>query len=262
MTARGDKNPVRYQAKSTLLLKDGFFSLLVGIFLALCLTKFANPVIFDDQVFAPSGFLEWIFQPWPTYFGYAFIALLVLTGLTMGKIRLDFRPASAFALLLPLIWLAWQFISATRTVDVTLTAATLKHFTACVVCFFLGWFCLGETRNLRPMHWGLLSGFVVVLWAGLDQHFGGLEETRRFFYAQPDWKNFPPEFIKKVSSNRIYSTLFYPNTLAAAMVLFLPMCLVAASTLCARRSIALRGTILAALAVGAGGCLFWSGSKT
>jgi O-antigen ligase len=32
----------------------------------------------------------------------------------------------------------------------------------------------------------------------------------------------PPEFLKKIASNRIYSTLFYPNTLAGALLLFFP----------------------------------------
>ena len=63
---------------------------------------------------------------------------------------------------------------------------------------------------------------MVVLIAGWKQHFGGLEETRRFFYSLPDWQSYPPEFLKKVSSNRIYSTLFYPNALAGVILLLLP----------------------------------------
>src|SRR5207253_10898692 len=110
---------------------------------------------------------------------------------------------------LPLIWFAWQCVAATQTVDAELTGATLKHFAACVVCFYLGLFPL-NTRHFRTFFAGLFCGFVLVLAVGIDQRFGGLEEYRRSFferlYLYP--QSYPPEFLKKISSNRIYSTLF------------------------------------------------------
>ncbi len=235
---------------------------LTGIFFAVSLLKFGNPVIFEKLILVPTDIYEIIFQPWPARWGYVLIVLLTLIGLKVGKLNLKVGQVSAFALLLPFIWLTWQFISATKTVDANLTQLTLKHFTVCVVCFYLGWFCLSQITNFRPLLIALLVGFGLVILGGWQQHFGGLEETRQFFYQQPNWREYPPEFIKKVSSNRIYSTLFYPNTLAAAILLFLPISLGGIWTLTSRLTFVTRCFLVGLLAAGGMGCLFWSGSKS
>src|SRR5436190_9149572 len=180
------------------------FSLLTGLFLALALLKFGNPVIFEPMFSAPTDIFEIIYQPWPLNWGYGFVAILAAVGLKAGKLQFKKDWKSAFGLLLPLIWLTWQFVSATRTVDASLTHFTLKHFTACVVCFYLGWFGLSKVKNFRPILLGIVIGFGFVIVSGLQQHFGGLEQTRRFFYELPNWREYPPDFLKKVASNRIY----------------------------------------------------------
>jgi O-antigen ligase len=239
---------------------QNYFAALTGIFIAISLLKFGNPAIFEKMADNPTDIFEIIYQPWPMNWGLIFIFVLTLVGLKIGKI--NFKRKSFFALLLPLIWLEWQFISATKTVDARLTQSTLKHFTACVVCFYLGWFCLSRTTNFRPLLIALLVGFAFVIFSGWQQHFGGLEQTRRFFYAQPNWRDYPPDFLKKISSERIYSTLFYPNTLAAAILLCLPISLGGLWLLSARWSSAARGILLGSFGIGALGCLFWSGSKS
>ena len=74
---------------------------------------------------------------------------------------------------------AWQCLAATQTVDADLSRATLKHFTACVVCFYLGLFCLNRNQGGGVFLWPIASAFVAMLVVGFGQHFGGLEETRR-----------------------------------------------------------------------------------
>lgn len=238
------------------------FSALTGVFLAVSLLKFGNPVIFDQKILAPIGVYEIIFQPWPTRLGYAFVVILAVVGLKIGKWDLALDRKRAFALFLPLIWLLWQLVSATKTVDPVVTRSTVKHFSVCVACFYLGWFCLSQVRSFRPVILGILFGLIFVILVGWQQHFGGLEETRRFFYQQPNWREYPPEFLKKVSSNRIYSTLFYPNTLAAAILLFLPISIFGLWSLSGRMSLAARCFLTGLLSLGALGCLFWSGSKS
>lgn len=238
------------------------FAGLTGIFFAVSLLKFGNPVIFEKLIAAPTDIYEIIFQPWPTSWGYVLILVLAIIGLKVG--RLDFRVAreSVLALLLPLIWLAWQFVSATQTVDAGLTGPTVKHFMICVICFYLGWFCLSQVTNFRALLIAVLGGFGVVVLMGWQQHFGGLEETRQFFYQQPNWRDYPPEFLKKVASTRIYSTLFYPNTLAAAVLLFFPISIAAVWSLTARLTFVTRCFLVGLWSAGALGCLFWSGSKS
>ena len=97
---------------------------------------------------------------------------------------------------------------------------------------------------------------------GLRQHLGGLEESRRYFftYIYPGLKEVPPELFKKMSSNRIFSTLFYPNTLAGALLLLLPMVLAVVGQ-DQRLKAYLRITLFAGIGAVAMACLYWSGSK-
>ncbi len=238
------------------------FMVLISLFLAVTILKFGNPAIFEDLSTAPQNLLEAIFQPWPLSWGYFGIAVLGLLALKVGRVQFQRDWPTAFGWLLPLIWLTWQFVSATQTVDLNLTRSTLKHFTACVACFYLGWFCLGQMKSVRPVFLAALISFVFVLIVGWQQHFGGLEETRRFFYSQPNWRDFPAEFLKKVSSTRIYSTLFYPNTLSAAILLFFPISVATLWSFGSRFTLAARCFLIALLSVGAVGCLVWSGSKS
>jgi hypothetical protein len=238
------------------------FAALTGIFLAVTLAKFGNAVIFETTIAAPNDIFELIFQPWPFDWGYWLIAILSIVGVVAGKLEIEKDWRSIFGLLLPLVWLAWQFISATQTVDSTLTRYTLKHFSACLVCFCLGRFVLSRAENLHPLLIGLLAGFAIVIWTGWDQHFGGLERTRQFFYAQPNWRDFPPDFIKKIGSNRIYSTLFYPNTLAAIILLVLPISVAGLWSFDQRFTKSARVVLISIFALGGLGCLYWSGSKS
>ncbi|MBU6411810.1 MAG: O-antigen ligase family protein, partial [Verrucomicrobia bacterium] len=165
-------------------------------------------------------------------------------------------------LAMPLAWLGWQFLAAAGTVSAPLSRAALAQFSACGACFYLGYFSLGRVREHRPFWLGVLGAFIVVLVVGLQQHFGGLAETRRYFWAYiyPQLKSVPPEYLKKMSSNRIFSTLFYPNTLAGALLLLLPPALAVFGN---NRRWPVATRWLVAGVVGAAGlaCLYWSGSK-
>jgi hypothetical protein len=209
------------------------FAGMFGGFLGLALLKFGNPPIMEKWVSYPSGFFEFLVgTPWPTSWAYWLLGLTTLVGLPV----LRSKPQPPFWLLvLPLVWFAWQLVASAFSVDFELSRPALKHFAACITCFYLGLFALSRVDRLWPFFVGLFCGFTLVIAIGLDQHFGGLEESRRYFYRQlylyPQAKDVPPEFLKKIASNRIYSTLFYPNTLAGALLLFLPAMLVAGPSL-------------------------------
>src|SRR5262249_7800521 len=107
------------------------------------------------------------------------------------------------------------------------------------------------------------GAFVLVLASGFNQHFGGLEETRRWFFDVylPTLSRPPPaEFIQKVQSDRIYATLFYPNTLAGVILLGLPI-----ATAWLRRlpnfTPSAKALLVSLVVLGSLACLFWSGSK-
>jgi hypothetical protein len=207
---------------------------------------------------SPTSLDELLIQPWPAAWGYALFVIVFVGGCRFWRWG---RPTPLWLGLIPLLWLCWQFLSATTTVDRALTASTLPHFVTCVGAFYLGLFALAKVERLSLFWLGLLGGFMVVLVMGWRQHFGGLEETRRFFHSLPDWQSYPPEFLKKVSSDRIYSTLFYPNALAGVVLLLLPATM-AIVWQTVRASLSLKVILAVIIATLGLGALYWSGSKS
>ena len=230
-----------------------------GLFLGLALLKFGNPVILDRLIDPPKDVWEWIFQPWPVRWGY--VLLLLILGFGLPGIQLS-RRMPKWVLLLPFVWLLWQAIAATWTIDAPLTKATLLHFGACVVCFYLGAFGLTPPQRGGGFQFGLMVAFALVLWTGFEQHYGGLEATRKMFYDQPNWQQSSPDFLKKIQSDRIFSTLVYPNALATAILLLLPLCLLTVWKTTRRLTDPSRAVIVGVVGYAAVACLFWSGSKS
>jgi hypothetical protein len=133
----------------------------------------------------------------------------------------------------------------------------MKHFAGCLVCFYLGLFSLARVDRLTWFWFGMICGFSLVLASGLDQHFGGMERYRRFFFSQlelyPPAQPVKPEFLKRIASDRIYSTLFYPNVLAGALLLLLPVMMSATSDVASRLRIAHKAIQCAVLVLTATG---------
>lgn len=237
---------------------DGVFGGAVGLWLGLGLLKFGNPVILDQKIPAPTNREELIFQAWPVSWGYWLLTIVVLLGFKTWRWKAG---VPSWLLGVLGVWLGWQAVAATQTVEMTLTLATLKHFVSCVVCFGVGLFALSRVERLSLFWLGLGGGFLIVLAVGWEQHFGGLERTRRFFYELPNWQSYPPEFLKKVESRRIYSTLVYPNALAGVVLLLSPVILATLWRRAAEWPKALKHGGAAIIAVAGAACLYWSGSK-
>lgn len=284
------------------------FSLLFGTLLGLALLKFGNPVIMEQHVDWPGNGYEWLFNPWPVVVGYGLLAVVAIVALLMSwrganksqsrevreggeaKRRQGFAAfprvdRTRWLAAGPAAWLVWQVLVSAFTVDETLTVATLKHFITCVVCFYIGLFALGRVRHLGWFWLPIGAGLLLVMGAGFDQRFRGLEEMRGFIrdHERTQWTDLPPAqverlvregvvlrtpegyianpgLLKRLESSRISGTLFYPNTLAGAFLLLLPASLVAVLGT-PRLTVPARGFVAAILAGGAGACLYWSGSK-
>ena len=188
------------------------------------------------------------------------VPLVVLAAIT-GRWK---RETSRWLLILPLAWLAWQFVAATQTVSRDLTAITLKHFVVVVLMFYIGWFAVSDLKRTCLLWIGILIGFIWMLRVGFDQHFGGLEATQKYFflYIYPSLKELPVELMKKMETRRIYATLFYPNTLAAALLLFTPLVMVGIWDVAKRFNERSRVLLISAVTLAAVACLYWSGSKS
>lgn len=251
------------------------FPLLLGSFLGLCLLKFGNPPIMEEFVSAPSDVYELLLgYPWPIKWAYALLAAVILGAAVLlsqdrgsaagvsGKGSRSARLRRALVCL-PLAWWLWQLLSGSQSSAPDLTRPVLVHFAATVVCFYLGYFVL----RYAPVGGGFWLPMLVCFWlvmiAGWQQHFGGLEQTRRYFYLYiyPQLKEVPPEYLKKMTSTRIFGTLFYPNALAGALLLLLPPLLAWACGLKRWLTPGARGGVAGATIIGALACLVWSGSK-
>jgi O-antigen ligase len=202
------------------------FAAAFGALLGLTLLKFGNPPIMERWTVYPTTFFEFLAgSPWPMNWAYLGLAALALVAIPLCRLK---PQPPLWLTLLPLAWLGWTVVSGATSVDRALSHLTLVHFGACVACFYLGLLVLSRVDETWVFLVGLFVAMAIVLAAGFDQHFGGLEESRKYFHRQiemyPQTANdIPPEFLKKIASNRIYSTLFYPNTLAGALLLFFPV---------------------------------------
>lgn len=245
-------------------LPEKIFSGAVGVLFGVGLLKFGNPAIFEEKIAVPTTAGEWLSQAWPLAWAYGLLALLLGVGLFALRRK---RPAPLWLWLLPLAWLGWQFIASAQSVSPALTHATLRHFTACIVCFYLGWGALAGVKNPRLLWLLVLAAFFWMLREGFVQHFGGLEATRRYFemYVLPTLTTRTEEveaFLRKMAKGRIFSTLFYPNTFAGAILLFLPALLVTVWNVTATLRPLVRTLGLIVLGGASAACLFWSGSKS
>lgn len=237
------------------------YGLVFGLFLGLCFLKFPNPPLLEHLSTAPTNIWEWALTSWPVRYAYPLLALLVIAGVPLVRwpSGLNWRVA-----VLPLVWLGWVWLTATFSIDRAISQATCVHFTAGVICFYVGLLVAG--RMVQPVYLGLgmLIPFVVVLMAGWQQHFGGLEESQRYFltYVAPLQERVEPELLKRMGNRRIFATLFYPNSLAGLLLLLTPLML--GLVVAARRQFTpgARMALVGAVGVGASSCLVWSGSKT
>lgn len=210
----------------------------------------------DSLVTAPSSYLEAVVSPWPVAWAYGFFTVVGVLSLVVRRNR-PLVPKWWRAL--PVVWFGWQILSAALSPEPRLGWATVCHFGVCIAMFFIGLYSFSSISRQFPFWMALMGGFFVILLIGWRQHFGGLEETRRFLYTLPNWESLPPEFLKKVGSDRIYSTLVYPNAFAGALLLLTPIALVGVNR--CFREVFRRRVAAFVVAVMSGGCLYWSGSK-
>src|SRR6516225_8779502 len=156
------------------------FAALFGAFLGLSLVKFGNPPIFENAVTAPTNAYQFVLgSPWPIAWAYGLLAIVGLAGVFVAKPKIT---SPSWLLALPLVWLIWECLAALFTANPGLTKPTVAHFVACIGCFYLGLFALASVRQLNAFWPGLILGFLIVIAVGWEQHFGGLEQTRKYFF--------------------------------------------------------------------------------
>jgi O-antigen ligase len=141
----------------------------------------------------------------------------------------------------------------------------MAHFSACVGLFYLGYFTLRGVRNPWPIWVGLGLALCWDLHTALGQHFGGLEATRQMVldgkFDLPPSVLANPDYLKRMSSDRVFGTFMYPNSFAAAILLLLPLTLMFLWQATPKLRTSIRGVFVAVLGICGLVCLSWSGSK-
>jgi len=264
---------------------NNIFALAFGLFLGLAFWKFGNPVILDHKIIAPSSPFDFWADSWPTHWAnWIFLPVALAGALVAFRNKLRW-PARHWLWLLPLLWFGWQLISASQTVDADLTATTLWQFFGCVACYFLGAFVLNRETAVRWMLAGVLAAFAFCLVRAVDQRLVEFPQSQQMLVEgeRDGWTNVPPVMLlemkreqvvittngvdianpmvlAKFAKGRVMGTLVYPNALAGAVLLLLPLALTLAFGTKKLRP-AIRATVIALTCLLGGAGFFWTGSK-
>lgn len=245
--ARGTNQPAKKRLTTTEI-----YALVFGLFLGLAILKFGNPAILDQVIGSPASISELLKDPWPLHWANALLAVLAVVGVAVAFATRARWSGPRWLWVLPVVWFAWQLLSATQSVDAHLTAITLCQLGGCVVCYFLGTLVVGQGQGWRLIMVGVLAALAYCLVRAVDEKFIEFPRERQLMLEsqRAGWTNLPPELVLEmkhdnliISSNgvdianplimqkyekgRVHGTLVYPNALAGVVLLLLPMCLVA-----------------------------------
>jgi O-antigen ligase len=262
------------------------YALMFGLFLGLCLWKFGNPVILDSKIPTPASPVDFLHDPWPTRWAIWALLPLALIGGAIALTRKSYWPGTRWLWVLPLLWLGWQLVSATKTWDINLTTATLCQFCGCVICYFIGALIFGNEHQQRWLLVGVLAAFTFCLVRAVDQRLIEFPQNRQSLIEgeRSGWTNYPaetllemkresviittngvdvvnPVILAKFAKGRVNGTLVYPNALAGAVLLLFPVSLVLAFKNTTNLRPAIKGIVIAMVFfLGIAG-FFWTGSK-
>lgn len=277
------------------LAANEIYALVFGLFLGLCILKFGNPVILDQKISQPSTFSEYWSSAWPIHWVNWILLPLAAIGAILffstgapppwrGETTQRARLLK-WLLVLPLLWLGWQLLSAAQTVDAGLTAATLWLFAGCVACYYIGAFLFRTPRALNLLLIGILAAFTVCVIRAVQQHFEFPQDQKFLLEGQrTGWTNIPPQLLlemkrdqtiittngmdvlnpailAKFAKGRVMGTLVYPNALAGVILLLFPVSIVLALSGTKNLRPVIRAAVIGLTTFLCAAAFFWSGSK-
>lgn len=263
------------------------YTLAFGLFLGLAIIKFGNPVILEHVIFQPKSLSDFLHDAWPVRWANVLLVVLVVAGTAIAIIKKPRWPATRWLWILPLVWLGWQFLSASQSRHHDLTSLTLWQFGGCAASYFLGTWLIGSTPRWWLILPGILVAFAFCLVRAVDQKLFEFPSEKQFLLQSQSegWTNMPPDvfqelklenviiktngvdiaspaIIAKYDKGRVNGTLVYPNALAGIVLLLMPIAAVAVWQITRNlRPTTCFAAMALITALGAAG-LFWSGSKS
>ena len=191
-------------------------NLAIGVLAALAVLaplKFGTPVVLPAPVLPPQTILEWLFFSWPNQL-LSLVAAVAVIGLALDAQWLPVR--RDWLWVLPGLFLATQLAAAPTSICLATTMDTLLHLGACVLVFYLAARYVREPAAVAWVFGGLTVATLVIVAFAAQQYFGGLAATRE--YAAVYGGDLPKDLQLRLTSNRVFSTLVYPNALAGYLV--------------------------------------------
>lgn len=178
--------------------------------------KFGTPVTAQSALVPPNSVMEWIFFAWPlqlaTIFAFGALLWLVLDGeRLMARVDLLF--------VLPLCFLVTQIAAAVPSIAPQTTADTLMSFAMNTLLFYAAAWYVRDGAAAARIFGALGLATMLVLVIALEQRYGGLQQTREFAALYVDAAHAPPDLLLRLTSNRVFGPLVYPNALAGFLVL-------------------------------------------
>ncbi|HTS16967.1 MAG TPA: O-antigen ligase family protein [Verrucomicrobiae bacterium] len=195
-------------------LANGFvFGLAALAFLAPL--KFGAPSVVQWAVPLPADVIEALYFTWPNE--VAIILVFVgFTWLVLDRERMLARVDLLFVL--PLLFLLTQVLASPWTICVQETIDTVLLFAAAVLLFYVAAWYVRDGAATGRIFGGLALATLFVCILAMQQHFGGLEETRAYAASHIDTSAAPRDFLLRMTSNRVFGPFVYPNALAGFLV--------------------------------------------
>ncbi len=178
--------------------------------------KWGTPVVLQAVVEPPHDAVEWLFLTWSNEWGVLFCFAALLWG---GADRERRGNRTDWLLWLPVVWLATQVVALPGTINPQVSADTVLHFAACVILFYAAARYVRDGATAARIFGGLALATLLISFFGLQQWFGGLEETRRYAAENFAAGDLPPDLAARLTSERVFGTLVYPNALAGLLTL-------------------------------------------
>ena len=177
--------------------------------------KFGVPTISQAGIMPPDTGTQWLYFSWPNEVCVILIFVSFI-WLVLDRERMLARVDLLFVL--PLLWLLTQALAVPRTICPQSTVDTLMLFAAGVLLFYVGaWYVRDGAASARVFG-GLALATLFVCVLALQQHFGGLQETREYAAKHIDAARAPKDFLLRMTSNRVFGPFVYPNALAGFLV--------------------------------------------
>ena len=191
----------------------------LGALVFLAPLKFGTPVVMQSLFLAPRDLWEWVFSPWPN----PLLVMFVFAGLIWFAICCPDRTEPSkrrfdAARWLPLLWLLTQIAATPNSINVQVSLDTLLYFTACVVAFYAAARWVRDEKAANWVFGALELATAVACLVALQQRFGGFAATREYATAYLDSSSLSDDLRLRITSNRVFGTLAYPNAFAGFLV--------------------------------------------